>query len=222
MEPLTFVALPVGLGLLGFVEPCSLGASLLFVRFLESGTATGKLLQVGSFLLARTLLIGVLGAAAVLVGQGFLGFQKAMWVVLGAAYAVLGLLHMTGRSGPLLRAFGPSPGRIGGGGAAALGLVFGLAVPACAAPLVFALLGLAATGGAGGMAVLQGFVSLALFGLALSLPLALAVVWRPARRSLERIALVSHRMPVVAGLVLVALGLWSIWLGLFLDLAAWA
>ncbi len=222
MDLLVFVALPVGLGLLGFVEPCSLGASLLFIRFLEGKPATEKLLQVTSFTIARMLLIGALGAAAALVGQAFIGFQKAMWVLLGAAYAVIGVLYLTGRLGPLLRAFGPSLARAEGRrGAITLGLVFGLNIPACAAPLIFALLGIAAAGGASGAAVAEGFVSLALFGLALSLPLALAVAWRPLRGVLDRIAAFSRRMPVVAGLVLVALGLWSIWLGFFLDLEKW-
>ncbi len=219
MEALTFLALPVGLGLLGFIEPCSLGASFLFIRFLEGKSALDKLVQVGSFMIARMLLIGALGAAAALVGQTFIDFQKAMWVLLGSAYAIIGILYLTGRLGPLLRAFGPSLAYAQGRrGAVTLGLVFGLNIPACAAPLVFALLGMAASGGASGAAILDGFVSLGLFGLALSLPLALAVAWRPLRDGLDRIAAFSRRVPLVAGLVLVALGLWSIWLGFFLDL----
>ncbi len=218
-----FVALPVGLGLLGFVEPCSLGASFLFIRFLEGKPAGEKLLQVTSFMIARMLLIGTLGATAALVGQTFIGFQKAMWVVLGTAYAVIGILYLSGRLGPLLRALGPSLTRAEGGrGAVTLGLIFGLNIPACAAPLIFALLGVAAAGGASGAAILEGFVSLALFGLALSLPLAVAVVWRPLRTFLDRTAVFARRAPVVAGLVLVALGLWSIWLGFYLDLEKWA
>ena len=223
MEPLMFVALPVGLGLLGFVEPCSLGSSFLFIRFLEGKPAGEKLLQVTSFMIARMLLIGALGAAAALVGQTFIGFQKAMWVVLGTAYAVIGILYLSGRLGPLLRAFGPGFARAEGSrGAVTLGLIFGLNIPACAAPLIFALLGVAAAGGASGAAVLEGFVSLSLFGLALSLPLAVAVVWRPLREVLDRIAAFSRRVPVIAGLVLVALGLWSIWLAFYLDLEKWA
>lgn len=222
MDALAFLALPVGLGLLGFVEPCSLGASFLFIRFLEGKSAMEKVVQVSSFMIARMLLIGALGATAALIGQTFIGFQKAMWVLLGSAYAVIGILYLMGRLGPLMRAFGPSLAYARGRrGAVILGLIFGLNIPACAAPLIFALLGMAAAGGASGAAVVDGFVSLGLFGLALSLPLALAVAWRPLRNGLDRIAAFSRRMPVVAGLVLVALGVWSIWLGFFLDLEKW-
>ncbi len=66
-------------------------------------------------------------------------------------------------------------------------------------------------------AVVRGFVSLAVFGLALSLPLALAVLWPPARRALDRAAALSGRAPVIIGLLLIALGLWSVWFGLFVT-----
>jgi hypothetical protein len=32
---LHFAALPLGLGLLGFIEPCSVGSSMLFIKHLE-------------------------------------------------------------------------------------------------------------------------------------------------------------------------------------------
>src|SRR3546814_1366678 len=64
---------------------------------------------------------------------------------------------------------GPSLKRLGRlRGSAGLGLLFGLNIPACAAPLLLALLAGAATTGA---TLLSGFVALAVFGLALSLPL---------------------------------------------------
>lgn len=62
---------------------------------------------------------------------------------------------------------------------AGLGLLFGLNVPACAAPLLLALL--AGTAAAPGVTLLGGFVSLAVFGLALSLPLVVAVLIPAAR-----------------------------------------
>src|SRR3546814_13794527 len=71
-------------------------------------------------------------------------------------------------------------------GSATLGVLFGLNIPACAAPLIFALFGTAAAGGAAGRPIAAGFVSLGLFGLALSLPLVLAAAFAPARRALDR------------------------------------
>jgi cytochrome c-type biogenesis protein len=98
-------------------------------------------------------------------------------------------------------------------GAAALALLFGLNIPACAAPLLAAVLGSAAVAGAARVA--QGFVTLALFGLALSLPLVLALLWAPARRALDRLAGLSGRVPVLVGLLFVGLGVWSVRFALF-------
>lgn len=35
----TLVALPIGLGLVGFIEPCSIGSTLVFIKYIEGKTA---------------------------------------------------------------------------------------------------------------------------------------------------------------------------------------
>lgn len=210
------VLVPIGLGLLGFVEPCSIGSTLIFVKHIEGRDAGRKLAEVGLFAVIRAVLIGALGVLAVAVGSAFLGFQKGAWIGLGALYVGLGLLYVDGRVRGLMVGLGPSLARLAGlGGSAGLGLLFGLNIPACAAPLLLALFGAAAAGGSSGASFALGFVSLALFGLALSLPLVIAVLFAPARRALDWVAGLSRRVPVWTGLVLIALGLWSVWFGLF-------
>jgi cytochrome c-type biogenesis protein len=49
----------------------------------------------------------------------------------------------------------------------------------------------------------------------------LAVLWEPGRRLLDRLAGLSVQVPMVIGLVLIGLGLWSVYFGLFVDLADW-
>ena len=180
--------LAVGLGLLGFIEPCSMGANLLFIKYLEGKATIRKLTQTTIFMLTRGLFIGALGALA-------------------------------GRAGFLMRSLGPGLRRLSGGRVpAALGVLFGLNIPACAAPLLFALFAAAAVGDT---TVAQGFLILALFGLALSVPLVLAVLWAPGSRLLDRFAGLSHRIPRVTGAVLIIFGLWSIYFGLFVRLEDW-
>lgn len=213
--------LPIGLGLFGFIEPCSIGSSLVFIKFLEGKSAAAKVAQVAAFTAARALFIGVLGTLAVVIGAAFIGLQKAAWILLGAIYVGIGLLYLVGRAGVLMTSLGPSLARISGSrGSAGLGLLFGLNIPACAAPLIFALLGMAAASGVSGGALAAGFVSLGLFGFALSLPLVLAVLFQPARRMLDRLAGLSKRIPVWTGLLLVVLGLWSIGFGIFAEVRA--
>lgn len=212
------VLLPIGLGLFGFIEPCTIGSTLVFVKVMEGRPAAVKLWQVGVFTATRALFIGALGAVAVLVGSAFIGFQKAMWIGLGALYVALGLLFLANRAGYVMTTLGPGLSRLGGlRGSALLGLLFGLNIPACAAPLLFALLGATAGGGASGATLTNGFWSLALFGFALSLPLAVAVLIPAARGALDWLAGLSGRAPRWTGAVLIALGAWSIGFGLFVT-----
>lgn len=217
---LDVVVLPVAFGLFGFIEPCSIGATLIFIKVLEGKSAAEKIVQVATFALGRGAFIGLLGAVAVLVGSAFFGFQKAAWVVLGVLYAALGLAYLSGGIGWVARSFGPSLSRFSSArGSAALGVIFGLNIPACATPLLLALLGASAASGTRGGSAAEGFVSLALFGLALSLPLVVAVLFAPARRALDWLAALSRRLPAWTGVLLIALGGWSVWFGVFAKIA---
>lgn len=216
---LSLVAVPAGLGLIGFVEPCSIGSSLVFVKYLERKGSGAKVLQTALFAMTRAIFIGVLGALAAIVGTLFLDLQRGAWLVLGLLYVVLGLLLATNRAGPLMVSLGPGLKRLGAvRGSAGLGILFGFNIPACAAPLLLALLAGAAAGGAA--TALNGFVALAVFGLFLSLPLVAIVLIPAARGLLDRLAALSGRYSTIAGLVLIALGAWSVWFGLFVDITA--
>lgn len=209
------VVLPVGLGLLGFVEPCSIASTLLFVKSLEGKDPARKLAQVTVFAATRALFVGLLGMLAVVFGAAFFGFQRAAWFTLGNVYIALGLLYLSGRVGVLMVSLGPRLLQLSQTrGAAALGLLFGLNIPACAAPLIFALLATAAAGATSSTTLASGFIALSLFGFALSLLLLLAVMFEPARRALDWVAGLSGRIPIWTGAVFILLGAWSIWLAL--------
>ena len=211
---------PIGFGLFAFIEPCAIGATLLFIKTLEDQPARAKLTQVLTFTLARMLFTGMLGVTAVLVGSWLLGLQKVVWILVGVLYTCIGVLYLTNRIGLLMRSIGPSLSRLQTPrGSAALGALYGFNIPACAGPLLLALLAASAAEGASGATALRGFVSLALFGLAMSLPLIAAVLFAPMRRFLDWLAALSRRIPFWTGLIFVVLGIWSIWFGLFVTIA---
>ena len=218
-ELANFVLLPIGLGLFGFIEPCAIGATLLFIKTLEGAPAPTKVAQVLAFTMSRAVFTGLLGAIAVVIGSLFLGLQEAVWLAVGLLYSGIGMLYLSGRIAPLMRAIGPRLAALSSPrGSIALGAALGLVIPACAAPLLLALLAAAAAGGASGASIAQGFASLALFGFALSLPLVAAVLFAPARRALDWLAALSRRIPVWTGIFFIALGLFSIWFGLFVSI----
>lgn len=199
------------LGLLGFIEPCSIGSTVLFVKYLEGEEAATKVVHTTVFAVTRGVFIGALGALAAFVGAAFIDVQRSFWVLLGSAYILLGVVYLLGQQWKLMRVLGPIARRARTGrGAATLGLVFGLNVPACAAPLLAAIF--AASFGAATVA--QGFWMMAIFGVALSLPLVVAVSSIRARATLERFARLAERAPFWMGIVLIVLGAWSVYLGL--------
>ena len=213
------LALPILFGLIGFVEPCSIGSTLVVVKQIEGRAAGAKIAQTAVFAATRAVFIGLLGTLAAALGSAFLGLQKAAWLFLGVVYVALGVLYLSGKAGMLMRSFVPGLARLRTlQGSVALGVLFGLNIPACAAPLILALLAAAAAGGATGTTLASGFISLGLFGFALSLPLVVAVFFAPARAALDRLAALSRRMPFWTGAILVALGAWSIWFALFVAI----
>lgn len=217
-ELATALLLPIGLGLLAFVEPCAIGATLLFIKLVEGKPARVKVAQAVGFMLTRGLFIGLLGACAAWVGGTFFALQKAGWFVFGALYVAIGLMYLTGHVRWLMHTVGPRLSRLGDvRSSVALGLLFGLNIPACAGPLLVALLAATASGATPG-GVAGGFISLSLFGLALSLPLVAAVLFAPARRALDWIAGLSGRMPRWTGLLMIALGVGTIWFGVSVKL----
>lgn len=211
MDLWTLLVLPLGLGLLGFIEPCTVGSSLLFVKYLEGKEAAAKLLETTVFAVTRAVFIGSLGALAAFIGSAFLDLQRWFWVLLGSAYIVLGAVYLARKHWTLMRVLGPKLNRVHTArGAATLGVIFGLNIPACAAPLLAAVF----AASFGTATVAQGFWMMAVFGLALSLPLVAAVLWGRARGWLDRIAALTQRVPFWTGVVFVILGTWSVYLGI--------
>ena len=127
---MNLIAIPAGLGLLGFVEPCSLASTRLFRKYVEGRTGRDKVLAVLLFAASRALFIGGLGALAALLGATFLPIQHGLWVILGAAVGTVGGLYLMGRQAVLFRLIVPLwPARASWRGPIGVGFAFGLNLP---------------------------------------------------------------------------------------------
>jgi cytochrome c-type biogenesis protein len=201
------ILLPIGLGLLGFLEPCSLGANLLFLNLLAKADTVRRVREALVFTATRALFLGLLGAVGAMAAQPLARAQAGYSLILGGLYIGLGLASLAAVWKWSLPA-SLDPGQLlarWAGRAAPLGVLFGLTAPACAAPLFLALVGQASPGGAA-----RGFTTLALFGLALSAPLVLIAAWKRADTLLRRVRAWAGRVPAAAGIVLIGLGILSI------------
>ncbi len=57
--------MPLGLDLLGFVEPCSIGSTLISIKHMEEKDRVGKLIEVSIFAMTRAVFFGFVGVSAV-------------------------------------------------------------------------------------------------------------------------------------------------------------
>ncbi len=212
------IGLPIGLGLLGFIEPCTIGGHLLFLDTQKDRVGGEKLRAVSVFILIRALTAGAFGAIIAFIGQKLIGVQTGIWLVFGTLYLLVGLAFMLGRAGLIKKRIELAPAAWKRARSPViLGLAFGLNIPACAAPILFGLLGLAATTGT----VLTGFWMMFLFGLFLSAPLAIFAIIPRLATALDRFASWLKGARWLIGAVFVLLGIWSIYFGLYVDPANW-
>ena len=125
------VALAFGLGLLGFVEPCTIGAHLIFLNRQLARPPARRLSAAGAFVVARLVVMAGFGGAIVFLGQSAIGIQTNSWLVFGAVYLALGIAMLFRLERILRRGIGPAPERWRAAGNPVLqGLAFGLNIPA--------------------------------------------------------------------------------------------
>lgn len=216
---LEFLLLPIGLGLLGFIEPCTIGGHLLFLETQNGRSSREKLSAVAAFIVTRSIVAGLSGAVIAFLGHKVISAQTGIWLIFGLVYLTIGVAFLIGKAGFIKRRVTLAPAAWKQAqNPFVLGLTFGLNIPACAAPILFGLLGLAATTGT----AITGFAMMFLFGLFLSSPLAVFAAVPGLAASLDSLGERMKRMRWLIGGVFALLGLWSIWFGLYVDPANWA
>jgi cytochrome c-type biogenesis protein len=215
----SFFLLPIGLGLLGFLEPCTVGGHLVFLDTYRSRKMAERINAVAIYIATRSAVTGGFGALVAFMGQWLIEMQTAVWLIFGLIYLAIGLTFLSGRSHLVKQRIDLAPAVWKQGkNPFILGLAFGLNVPACAAPILFGLLGVAATTGT----VTAGFFMMALFGFSLSIPL---VVLSANRRLAAWLNEMGHKLKRVSwliGVMFLVLGIWSVWFGLYVDPADWS
>jgi len=215
----SLILLPIGLGLLGFIEPCTIGGHLLFLDTQKNRSRLEKIKAVVVFIAVRSLVAGMFGALIAFLGQQLIDMQTGFWLIFGLIYISVGFVFLAGKAGLIKKQIDLAPAAWKRAqNPAILGLAFGLNIPACAAPILFGLMGLAATTGT----VFIGFALMFLFGLFLSLPLALFAIIPGLAAKLDKLANRLIQARWIIGVVFITLGLWSVWFGLYVDPADWS
>ncbi len=194
------VVVPIAFGLLGFVEPCSIGANIIFLGYLES-RGRKKVFEALKFTITRASFLGLVGLAVGFLGQSLRIGAYSYSLLLGILYMAIGALGLVWayRAGGFpsmdLGRYFPKEGAV------PLGVLFGLSAPACSLPLFVALIGLGALKGAW-----VGFLTLFLFGLALSAPLVWIARSPKADEILRKLGRPAARVPYLSESVLILVG----------------
>jgi cytochrome c-type biogenesis protein len=85
MELYQLIVLPIAFGLLGFVEPCSIGANIIFPGYLQARDRA-KMLEAVKFTVTRALFLGLIGLAAGVLGQSLRIGTYSYSIILGLLY----------------------------------------------------------------------------------------------------------------------------------------
>jgi cytochrome c biogenesis protein CcdA len=136
-----------------------------------------------------------------------LALQRWYIMALGVVFVLLGVLVLAGGTRYLPRLPGLGVGRLQRVPPTALllGVVFGLSAPACATPLLAALVARSLPLGAPG-----GFLQMFVFGVAMSAPLLGLAVWRGWPQGLRRLSVLQPYVPYLAGGALLLIGVYGI------------
>jgi cytochrome c-type biogenesis protein len=190
-------------GLVGFVEPCSLGINVIFLNRIKGFERAKRISDTLVFTIVRGTFLALVGLSATFIGSKIISIQSSFFLILGAIYIFLGALAIVNMYKPIFAHQINLSKYIINKGNIALGFIFGLIIPACAISFVLALIGKSILLGN----LVEGFISLFLFGIALSLPLVIISFFDKSNEIIAKIAEKARQIPWLAGMVLIAVGL---------------
>ncbi|MBI4641709.1 MAG: hypothetical protein HY731_13510 [Candidatus Tectomicrobia bacterium] len=189
------------LGLIGFIEPCSLGVSYAFLLQVKEVRPERKWGFAGAFLLSRAFLLALVGLLVAFLSQQFRVLQSWTFLLIGSFFilaGILALLQQQMRSVQTGMEWMSKLTQLPG----VLGTLMGPMIPVCSIPLLAILLGSNLTLGT----IWLGFVSLFVFGAMLSFPLLLLLWWSVSIEWLQRLYAVMQRYRWVTSALLIGLG----------------
>ncbi|MHA2062027.1 MAG: hypothetical protein ACW963_07030 [Candidatus Sifarchaeia archaeon] len=213
------IMLPFVFGLIGFVEPCSMGINIMFLSSIDRTNPVRRFKEIAVFMLVRALVLALLGLSASFVGSKLFSFERGFFVLLALFYISIGFLMIFSKS-LLEKLRNVRTAHWLGldfkeGAIKRLGLIAGLTIPACAIPLIAVLLSQSLLLGN----IITGFIALFVFGLALTTPLAVFSFFKRGIIWLGWIAERAKKFRVAGGVILILIGIGTFFSGSYWNKA---
>lgn len=202
MDIYNIIVIPLLFGLIGFFEPCSLGINAVFLHRTESLNRGKRIRESLLFTLVRGLVLAFMGLSAAFFGSMFLKMQSSIFIAMGVIFIIAGVLNLINYFKPVFRQINLSRHFAGRSGIA-LGLIFGPIIPACAIPIVIALIGKSALTGV----LIESFLSLFIFGIFLSIPLVFISYFERSNEIIVKISAKVENISWIAGILLIIIGI---------------
>ncbi len=197
------ILIPLLFGLIGFVEPCSIGINIIFLNRIHSFKRAKRISETLIFTLVRGTFLALAGLSAAFIGSKIITIQSSFFLILGGVYILLGALTIMNMYRPIFTHEINLSTYLKHQESITLGVVFGLIIPACAISFVLALIGKSILTGD----ILEGFVSLFVFGVVLSFPLVVITCFDQSNEIISKISKKARQIPWLAGAVLIGVGL---------------
>lgn len=200
-------------GVLTSIGPCNMSMVPVVVAFVGGGKEAGRFRGFTLsffFTLGSSITFVILGVLASLLG-GVFGPAKSILYYIVAGVCLLIALNMFGVlsiSLPVADVSRVGKLRSGALGAFLLGLTVGLAGSQCGTPVLVAILSVVMAKGL----IAYGALLLFAYGLGRGVPIVLAGTFTGVLKAMPRLARVQRGMEIAAGIVLLAVGLYFIWI----------
>jgi len=195
--------LPFLFGLIGFFEPCSLGINIIFLNRMSTFSKSKRIFESIVFTLSRGFILALVGLSAAFIGSKFVKIQSSLFLLLGLLFVVMGILSLINMYKPVFRVNLDISRFVKNKSSLSLGLLFGLVIPACAIAFVLALVGKTVLMGD----LVEGFFSLFVFGITLSLPLIFISSSEKSVQIIHKLYGKIGKFKWLAGAILILIGL---------------
>lgn len=202
----TLFLIPFLFGLIGFIEPCSLAANIVFLNRINQYDKAKRMREAFIFTFVRGFFLALVGLSAAFIGSKFIKIQSSLFVGLGAFFILLGIITIINMYKPIFKQDINLGKFFKDKGTVTLGIIFGLVIPACAIGFVLALVGRAIIVGN----LFQGFVSLFIFGIALSSPLIVFSYYEKSNAFIQRLYAKTKKIKWLGGAILIIVGILTI------------
>ncbi|MFQ5887459.1 MAG: cytochrome c biogenesis CcdA family protein [Candidatus Hydrothermarchaeales archaeon] len=198
--------IPFVFGLIGFFEPCSLGINIIFLHNMQRYHKAKRVFESLVFMFSRGIVLALVGLSAAFIGKRFVKVQGSLFLILGMFFIVLGILSIINIYRPIFAVNLDFSRYVKNRAGLRLGLAFGLVIPACATALVLALVGKTMLIGD----LVEGFVSLFVFGATLSLPLVFISYSEKSTQIIRKFQEKNKKLSWLAGAILILVGMLTI------------